>query len=293
VVVHALAARCDIVVEGFRPGVVRRLGIDFETLAAHNPHLVYCSISGYGQQGERQALTGHDLTYASMTGLLDALFPGHPQVPGVQLVDAAAAFLAAIRILAALRNSGAGPQFLDVTLAQGARALMPLVMAETLSEQPPSPSLVETLRGSARNNLYRCADGRWLALTPLEESFWQQLHLTLRSAGLLSAEERLTQRRLEEIILQRPCREWFALLSNAGIPCAPVQSVGEAVHGTDTASGLGVVGDFGDPPLLGADTAAWLRELGYSEERIARLAERQVILVSPDNASAHQAQPGN
>jgi crotonobetainyl-CoA:carnitine CoA-transferase CaiB-like acyl-CoA transferase len=280
-----------VAIEGFRPGVARRLGIDFETLSARNPHLVYCSISGYGQQGERRDLTGHDLTYAAMTGLLDALSPGDPCVPGVQMVDAAASLLASMRILAALQAAEAGPQHLDVTLAQGAQALMPLILAETRNGQTGGPSLVRALRGSARNNLYRCADGRWLALTPLEEWFWQDLHTTLRSAALILPDEALTEERLREIFAQRPCENWFALLAPAGIPCAPVRNIEDAAHDIATAPGFGTSGGH-SVPQLGAHTALWLREVGYPEERIALLAERQAILIG-ESLEPSLDQPGS
>jgi crotonobetainyl-CoA:carnitine CoA-transferase CaiB-like acyl-CoA transferase len=136
------------------------------------------------------------------------------------------------------------------------------------------------LRGSARNNLYRCADGRFLALTPLEESFWQALHATLRAASVLSPGELLTQQRLEEIFLQRPCQEWFVLLSDAGIPCAPVRTVDEAAHDAEAASYLLTGKEERVSPLRGANTAAWLRELGYSEEHIAALEKSRVIAIA-------------
>src|SRR5579859_1844026 len=167
--VQALAARCDVVVEGFRPGVATRLGIDFATLAALNPRLVYCSISGYGQEGERSLLPGHDLAYAALAGLLDALFPEVPRVPGVQVVDAASSLVAAFRICAALHQVDAGPQFLDLTLYEAAQMMMPVAIAEVHPDATGGQPLSRVLAGSERNNLYLCADDRWLALTPIEE----------------------------------------------------------------------------------------------------------------------------
>jgi crotonobetainyl-CoA:carnitine CoA-transferase CaiB-like acyl-CoA transferase len=272
-VAQQLAGRCDVVVEGFRPGVTERLGIDFVALSPHNVRLVYCSISGYGQEGELRDLPGHDLTYAAMSGLLEALSPGQPRVPGVQVVDSASSLLAAVRILAALHHTDAGPQYLDVSLYDAALALMPLNLAEASLASAGAPSLLDALRGGERNDVYRCADGRFIAITPLEEGFWQRLCALLRRLQLIDASSVPSSEQLHTIMAQRTCDEWFALLAGADIPCAPVRSVHVEPDHPAAAPPAGP----GAAPALGEHTQLWLEELGYDADQIRGLEERGAI----------------
>jgi crotonobetainyl-CoA:carnitine CoA-transferase CaiB-like acyl-CoA transferase len=255
-----LAACSDVVVEGFRPGVAERLGIDFVTLAALNPRLVYCSISGYGQEGEYVALPGHDLAYAALAGLLDALSPGLPQVPGVQLADAASSLVAAFRICAALHAVDAGPQYIDVTLLAASQTLMPVAISEAHPALTGGPLLSRVLAGSERNNIYECSDGLWLALTPIEEHFWDALLRVLRQEGRIEPEEQPSVERLAGIFRQRPADEWFAILSAGGVPCGLTRTVAEAlpdavIPGTPDGSL--------PAPGLGEHTAIWLETLSH------------------------------
>lgn len=269
-----LAATSDVVVEGFRPGVATRLGIDFPTLAARNSRLVYCSLSGYGQRGQLSNLPGHDLTYAAVSGLLDALFPDRPHVPGVQLVDAAGALLATVRILAALHAAHRRPQYLDVSLYEGARALMPAAVVEALSDRDSLP-LLDILRGSERNDVYRCADGRWLAVTPLEDAFWQRLRALLEREGFLEPGVQPTSRDLHDIFRRRASDDWYVLLSAADVPCAPVRSTHQAER--DPAAHDDLDRSEGNAPALGEHTAMVLEELGCSAAEIADLHGAGVI----------------
>jgi crotonobetainyl-CoA:carnitine CoA-transferase CaiB-like acyl-CoA transferase len=253
-----LAARSDVVVEGFRPGVAARLGIDFPALAERNPRLVYCSISGYGQEGEYAALPGHDLAYAALGGLLDALFPNAPRVPGVQLADAASALVAALRICAALHAADAGPQFLDVTLLEAAQTLMPVQIAEAHPGISGGPLMSSMLAGSERNNLYLCSDGKWLALTPIEEHFWEGLLQVLRQEGLIGAEEEPPVERLEGIFRQRSADDWFTLLSAGGVPSGPMRTVAEAMPQAMVPMTPGIEERA---PAVGEHTSLWLEML--------------------------------
>jgi crotonobetainyl-CoA:carnitine CoA-transferase CaiB-like acyl-CoA transferase len=279
-----LASGSNVVVEGFRPGVAARLGIDFPVLAAHNGRLVYCSISGYGQEDPLRGLPGHDLTYAALSGFLEALFPGAPRVPGVQLVDAAAALVAAIRILAALHAVGEGPQYLDVTLVDAAQTLMPVAIAEACAGDSQGPSMLDVLRGSARNNVYRCADDRWLAVAPLEEPFWERLCALLRREGLLEPGEAPSDEALRAVFARRSAQEWFSHLAEAGVPCGPVIGVEEGVQRRAQVAFPGFAGLMKGElpvPVLGEHTACWLEALGYSQEQIAGLEAKGIVRTIP------------
>jgi alpha-methylacyl-CoA racemase len=177
-----LAARADVLIESFRPGVVARLGIDYETLSAVNPALVYCSTSGYGQTGPRSSWAGHDLNYLAAAGYLHCsgrAADGGPALPGATIADAAAGGLHAVAaILAALvarAGSGTGT-YLDVAIADGVLALMSLAVDEHLATGDlPGPRHSLLTGRYACYDVYPCADGRWLAVGAIEPHFFANL----------------------------------------------------------------------------------------------------------------------
>lgn len=272
VAVQRLARRVDVVVEGFRPGVAERLGIDFATLSAENQRLVYCSISGYPREGPHRDLTGHDLTYAAMSGLAHALSPARPMVPGVQLVDAASALVAAFRIAAALQARAQGPQYLPLSLYEASTFLMPGTVAEVHVPSQDGNSLMTMLAGGPRNDLYHCVDGGWLAVSPIEEPFWQTLLTVLRQEGLIDVGRAPSSEDLHRVFALRPRDEWFRLLSAAGVPCAPVLTPQE-VYGPETTQ----ISD--SVPRLGEHTVAALQEAGYEDAEIDCLVQSGVARV--------------
>src|SRR5438093_7636436 len=138
---HRLAREADVVLEGGRPGVAARLGVDYETLRALNPRLVYCSISGYGQDGPYRDRVGHDVNYLGFAGVIDltGTAGGAPAIPGVQIADiGGGALMAAVGILAALsarEETGRG-QFVDIALMDGAVAWQVVNVLRPLLDGP-------------------------------------------------------------------------------------------------------------------------------------------------------------
>jgi alpha-methylacyl-CoA racemase len=178
----ALAARADVVVESFRPGVVDRLGIGYEHVSVRNPGIVYCSTSGYGQDGPRSGWAGHDLDYLAVSGYLAMSAPSDgsaPPLPGATVADAAAGGMhAALSIMAALlarRSAGKGA-YLDVAVADGALWLMSLAVDEHLATgSSPRPGH-DVLSGRyACYGNYRTADGRFVAVGAIEPKFFANL----------------------------------------------------------------------------------------------------------------------
>lgn len=173
-----LLSTADIVVEQFRPGVMDRLGLGYETLKALNPALIYCAITGYGQAGPLSQVAGHDLTYMADTGLLSLAqgVDGAPTLPPVLVADIGAGTLpAVINILLALRQrdiSGEGCR-IDVSITDNLFAFpyAALPRGEGLGDWPRAGQ--ERLTGgSPRYQLYRTRDGRHVAAAPLEQRFW-------------------------------------------------------------------------------------------------------------------------
>src|SRR3954452_7266549 len=173
-----LVREYDVVLESFRPGVMNRLGVGYERLREENPGLVYCAITGYGQDGPYRDRSGHDMNYLGLVGLLG--LTGEREGPPVQAAGQIAdlgggALMAALGILVALRErdrSGEG-QLVDVSMADGALSWLAMVAARTLAEgHAPRRGELELAGGLVCYRPYRCADG-WVTLGALEPKFWQ------------------------------------------------------------------------------------------------------------------------
>ena len=177
-----LAAKADVVIESFRPGVVDRLGVGYEAVRALNPGIVYCSTTGYGQTGPRSSWAGHDLNYLAVGGYLHCSGRderGGPALPGATVADSAAGGLHAVAAvcaaLVARAATGEGVH-LDVSVADGVLALMSLVIDEHLAEGvQPGPREGLLTGRYAWYDLYQAADGGWLAVAAIEPKFFANL----------------------------------------------------------------------------------------------------------------------
>jgi len=285
-----LAVGCDVFVEGFRPGVMQRLGVGYADVARVRPDIVYCSISGYGQDGPLAAAPGHDLNYLAASGAL--AFSGSwrregAKRPGLPLADLSAAMYAAVSILAALRQrdlTGKGAR-LDIALADCATAWATV-----------RGGLNQSLRDEERrhlfptNDLFRCADGRQIALGVVEDHFWRGLcHAAggdeprLRDARFASESGRRTHgdelcALLGDLFLRDTAPAWVQRLAAHDVPVQAVVPLEEAMVSPQAAArglvqthegqrhmtcpvvwdGRPVSRVRRNPPALGADTRAWL-----------------------------------
>ena len=173
---HALCETADVLLEGFKPGSLARIGLDPDALLERYPRLVVCSLSGYGQTGPLAAEPGHDVNYLGYAGVIaaDARWAPHP----VQIADVAGgALTAALGICAALvgRERG-GERRVDVSMTEGAMALLGPHLAVAMAEDRPIRPQGEMLSGALGNyRSYRCADGRWITVGPIEPKFWMRL----------------------------------------------------------------------------------------------------------------------
>ena len=242
-----LASAADVLVEGFRPGVMARLGFGAEALEKLNPRLINCSLSGYGQTGPYAGQAGHDLTYLALSGVLAATGTAdRPVIPYPPLSDHAGAMAAVIAVLAALlKRAGNGKGVrLDVSLSEGAMAWMGGVMTATArwGDQGREAGVING--GAAFYRVYRCKDGRFLAAAPIEEKFWAAFCRALDRPDLLGRQhEALPQTALiadlEALFAGRDRDEWLALLEPADCCVAPVLEPGELpAHPQIAARGL-------------------------------------------------------
>jgi crotonobetainyl-CoA:carnitine CoA-transferase CaiB-like acyl-CoA transferase len=227
----ALCDEADVLVESFRPGVAARLGIGAEDLRSRNPGLVFCSLSGYGQDGPWAQAPGHDIGYEAAAGLLEQTGTDDEVVlPPVPLADLAGGQAAATAICAALVRRGATGEgcVLDIALTEAALALQAMHLPGAGARDGSAARGRGMLTGGlASYRPYRCADGAWVAIGPIEPKFFAALCAALGRedlAGLqydLAAQGRLREA-LETTFAARPAREWEELLVGAagGDACA-------------------------------------------------------------------------
>lgn len=233
-----LLKRADVIVEQFRPGVMERLGLDYESVAKLNPLVVYCSISGYGQSGPKRDVAGHDLNYIGDAGLL-ALSMGElvrPVVPPALIADTAGgAYPAVLNILLALeerRRTGRG-RHLDVAMADNLFPLMFWAIAEGLITGTwPGNGEGYVAGGSPRYGLYPTKDGKVVAAAPLEQKFWDTfcdvigLEAALRDDRKNSA---ATKARVAAIIAAETADVWRSRFAGKDCCCSIVASLGDAL----------------------------------------------------------------
>ncbi|MSP48877.1 MAG: CoA transferase [Alphaproteobacteria bacterium] len=232
--IEPLVRTADVLVEQFRPGVMARLGLDCDRLTAINPRLIYCSITGYGQDGPKADTVGHDLTYLAEAGVLAQAKLG--AVPPVLAADiAGGAYPAVMNILLALRQrdtSGRGCR-LDIAMAEQSLTFAVGGLAELWSTgKSPTPGGWLLTGGSPRYQLYATSDGRWVAAAPLEEKFWQRF-CTLIELPAALCNDRLspeaTRAAVARLIAAAPAARWRALFAGEDVSAAVVMSLEEAV----------------------------------------------------------------
>jgi alpha-methylacyl-CoA racemase len=234
-----LAAAADVIIESYRPGVAARLGIGYDDVRRVNPSLIYCSTSGYGQDGPYATWAGHDLDYLAVGGYLACSGPradGGPPLPGATVADAAGGGMhAAIAILAALvqrATTGAGAH-LDVSVVEGVLYLTSLWIDEHLaSGARPGPGHDLLTGRYACYDVYRARDGRWLAVAAIEPPFWANLCRALGVEEWIphqtdDARQDAVRAALRAAFATRDRDEWVAVLAPADTCVAPVLSIAE------------------------------------------------------------------
>ena len=288
-----LAEQGDIVLEGSRPGVAKRLGADYETISARNPGIVYCSISGFGQEGPWRDVPGHDINYLAVGGYMGAqtAIEGRPWPPAILISDVASGLYAAIAVLAAVVGRESSPEgtYIDLSMTDAVLSLVGIEAESTSTtgdeRSTPNVTVIPTY------GLFACADGRWLSLGIVhEDHFWQRF---CDVAGLTDLEGLLFEQRierareikirLETTFAKRPAFDWERELMQVDVPAITVRDLDEALELPQFVS-RGSVVDVGlhrfitqpmkfstgsvDPtrsaPALDGHRNAILSELGYT-----------------------------
>ena len=240
-VFYRMAGRADVVLEGYRPGVAKRLGVDYETIQRINPRIVYCSVSGYGQSGPYRDLPGHDGNYISTAGVLGIIGDkdGRPVMPSNLLADfASGGLVSAIGVLAALQareRTGLG-QHIDLSMADGVAFLL----ASAFSQHFNQGVTPERGRGTTNGEtpyygLYETGDGQYITIAAMEPKFFQNLcHLLDRPDFISRQQDREAwpemRALLERTFKSKSRDEWFDILSKAEVPVGKVNSLSEAAE---------------------------------------------------------------
>ena len=305
-----LAQDADVVVESFRPGVMDRLGVGYATLCAANPKVVYCAITGFGQDGPYRDRAGHDINYLGYAGALDQIgnAGGPPAIANVQIADLLGGSLpAALGILAALyeaRATGKG-RFVDVSMTDAVAGHMIFPMIAHLLHGHTRPRGDDVITGAMPYyNTYRTADGRYMAVGAMEPKFWEAMcealarpDLKPRQAPASAEESAAVKDELARVFASRTQAEWIEIFARHDCCVTPVLTLEEAMRDPQLAA-RGVFRDdrhggaelappfrlsdmqYGrdrPPPAPGEHTEAILREAGYDGDAVARLRHDNVI----------------
>jgi alpha-methylacyl-CoA racemase len=309
----ALAADADVVIESYRPGVASRLGIGFEAVRALNPGIVYCSTTGYGQDGPYATWAGHDINYLALAGFLACTEPradGGPPIPGATIADSAGGGMhAVVAILAALvRRSVSGEgQYLDVSATEGVLSLMALSIDQyTATGEVAAPRETLLTGRYACYDTYEARDGKWLAVGAIEARFYANLCEAIGCGQHVA--HQMDDAKQDEIrgdfkaaFLQRDRDDWVAELAPNDTCVAPVYTIPElsedphlaargvfieakhAEHGQFRQVGPILAGGVREQPVhevrpqVETDTDSLLRPVGYDDEKLAALRDDGVI----------------
>lgn len=237
----ALVRDADVLIEQFRPGVMDRLGLGYETLRAIHPRLVYCSITGWGQDGPLAGMAAHDLNYQAESGLLGlaAGSDGAPGIPQALVADlAGGAYPAMMNILLALRardQAGAAGEgcHLDIAMADNLFTLMYWGLADGFGGgRWPTPGGALVSGGSPRYQVYRTSDDRWLAAAPLEQKFWENFLGVLEAPHLRddAKDPKATRAAVAAIVATRSAQEWQQRFEGVDACVCVVRTLEEAVR---------------------------------------------------------------
>ena len=235
--IDALLDETDVLVEQFRPGVMERLGLGYAAVAARNPRIVYCSVSGYGQSGPRALRAAHDLNYVADSGMLDLVTDasGEPVLPPALIADiGGGAYPAVMNIALALfrrERTGEGAH-LDVSMSDNVLPFMYWALGNgTAAGEWPRPGAELVTGGTPRYRIYRTADDRHVAAAPLEDQFWAAFCELIELPQELRAPEADPQATIEAVaarIALHPAAHWEERFAGADVCCNIVRSVEEA-----------------------------------------------------------------
>lgn len=300
-----LSERSAALVEGFRPGVAARLGIDYGAVRKRNARIVYCSLSGYGQTGPYRDRPGHDINYVGEAGLLGVDSGQEPCVPPLPFSDLAGAIFTALTVAAGMKGAGetGAGAYIDLGMSDTIVSLLTLHFAQMFQAgKPPSLADAYLLGGHPCYTVYRAGDGKHLTIGALEPKFWESLCKVLGRPEYAAQQHDLGVREkiladFRAIFATRTRDEWVEALAAADVPVGAVRALDE-VHRGEQAEARGLFHQRGagmkevafpaeihgahesedrPAPRLGEHTDKLLALAGYSAKEILELRARKVV----------------
>lgn len=305
-IIHELILEADIVVESFRPGVMRKMGVDYATVSQEKPSIIYCSLTGFGQTGKYSHTPAHDLNIVGLAGVSSEAESGAAMVSNVQVSGISGSLNAFSGILLALlakAKNGLG-QHVDIALYNSALNFEITSLSSFFGRQTLGSGDVLDRIGHYYN-LYKTQDGRYLTVGTIEPKFWQELCSLLKVEDLRKRQFDFehsdeVKKRLSEVFATKSLDEWLVLIGDKEFCVTPVLTLEEAMASEVTSeSGLVTTRqeDLGEvaylqsavklsstpasitrrAPLLGEHTEDVLKKLGYTEDMIIKLREEHII----------------
>lgn len=304
---YDLVKDADVIFEQFRPGVVNKLNIDYDSVREYNNEIIYCSLSGYGQTGPYSARVGHDLNYIGVAGLLDMTREDDsmpPQIPGYQIGDLGGGLFAAFSILGAVASREIGNttgEYIDVAMTDVVASFSHHLSPMVFQGENPRPGGTSLTGKLACYNVYETKDGRYITLGALEPKFWEAFCTEVDREDLIEHHMRGDDSLREEvadIFKSKSLDQWMAELSDETMT-APVNTPKEMVE-SEQLLARGVIEHIDDadiPPRVGypaistaepaesptdiphhgEHTEEILREIGYGDEELGTLKSENAI----------------
>jgi len=309
---YKLSKTADVILETFRPGVVNKLKIDYETIKRINPRIIFCSLTGFGQNGPYKNLPGHDINYLGVGGIASLTGqPDQPELMGVQVADigggALNAVIAILMAVIARSQTGKG-QYVDVAMLDGAMTWLVYAFPRYWASQNlPSRGGGRLSGGRPGYGVYKTKDDKFIAVGALEQKFWRNLCTTIGREDLIEAQqptgkvkEEITEI-LQQAFLTKTRNEWFELSKKTDICLTPIYELNEIMDDPQVKaremfidfedSRVGTIKYLGMPfklsetpgsirlraPGYGEHTDEILESLNYTEEDIKHLHQEGVI----------------
>lgn len=303
---YRLAESADVIFEQFRPGVAERLGVDYESVTEYNSDVIYCSLTGYGQNGPDSQRVGHDLNYVATAGLLDMTRSdpeSSPEIPGFPIGDMSGGLFSAYAIVGALLSRELGNEdgeYLDISMTDVALSFSQSVSHEAIAGEEPRPGETSLTGGLPWYDIYETADGRYVTLAALEPEFWETFCETVGREDLIDAhglgggdDLEAVRTELTDLFASQTAAEWEEQLGDEETMFARVNRIDEALHHPQIEA-RDIVLDPEDArrrvaapvrraetdeavPGHGEHTESVLREAGFDEDALAELREAGAI----------------